>query len=191
MSTHILAIMFHHAKSQANLGRYPSQGLGKGMRAKHTCGAKPDWVVTVTVVCGFTPLSAIILFLDLSPTFHSTARRCPAPASSTCSPPQRLLSPHCTGRWQASTCKQARSRAAALRQRPSAQEHRLGGISNPAPPWVGRGPTGWSTPAKANSDLMLAECTPGIQHHICPQPLGLHHIPSDEDNGKSKLAQKS
>ena len=71
------------------------------------------------------------------------------------------------------------------------QEHRLGGISNPAPPWVGRGPTGWSTPAKANSDLMLAECTPGIQHHICPQPLGLHHIPSDKDNGKSKLAQKS
>ena len=98
MSTHILAIMFHHAKSQANLGRYPSQGLGKGMRAKHTCGAKPDWVVTVTVVCGFTPLSAIILLLDLSPTFHSTTRRCPAPASSTRSPPQRLLSPHCTGR---------------------------------------------------------------------------------------------
>ena len=89
-------IFSHHAKSQANLGRYPSQGLGKGMSAKHTCGAKPDWVVTVTVVCGFTPLSAIILLLDLSPTFHLTARRCPAPASSTCSPPQRLLSPHCT-----------------------------------------------------------------------------------------------
>ena len=70
MSTHTLLILFHHAKSQANLGRYPSQGLGKGMRAKHTCGAKPDWVVTVTVVCGFTPLSAIILLLDLSPTFH-------------------------------------------------------------------------------------------------------------------------
>ena len=181
-------IFSHHAKSQANLGRYPSQGLGKGMRAKHTCGAKPDWVVTVTVVCGFTPLSAIILLLDLSPTFHLTARRCPAPASSTCSPPQRLLSPHCTGR----PVRASRQGAGLPRSgRDHPQEHRLGGISNPAPPWVGRGPTGWSTPAKANSDLMLAECTPGIQHHICPQALGLHHIPSDKDNGKSKLAQKS
>ena len=63
------------------------------MGVKHTCGASPDWVVTVTVVWGFTPLSAIILLVCLTPTGHLAAVQCPTPVFSPCSPAPLPLPP--------------------------------------------------------------------------------------------------